>query len=192
MYLVVAWPTATGQGRATYHTSVGDIVERQHREIDRERERDRERESTNCENDFLRKIKGRKMPGAPTYNRRCHWNNWKYGASKLTLPYLQALLQKLCEIWARALKKICQTCLWPREYKEYRFEGRLIIISLPRASTYLGPAYVVLSLQIPKRGTTEMKCKLKGRHKVIDNLLHAYSKQLHVSAFYYSHNQSKV
>jgi len=98
-------------------------------------------------------------------------------------PHAKELLQKLSDIWARALKNIRHTCLRPRKYKEYRFEGRQIINAL-RAPTCLGPA-----LGFTKSINTETGKKLiinpKNRQKCIDNLFFVYSNQLYVSVFYY-------
>jgi hypothetical protein len=51
-----------------------------------------------------------------------HWNNLKYGASKLGLPYAKEFLRKFSAIWALVLIKFLQPCCpKPKKCKEYRF-----------------------------------------------------------------------
>jgi hypothetical protein len=50
-------------------------------------------------------------------------------------------LLKLLAITARTSKSVRQSCPRPKNFKEYRFEGRQIT-SQPRALTFLEPALV--------------------------------------------------
>jgi hypothetical protein len=54
---------------------------------------------------------------------RHYWNNQRYGASNLRCPYVKEFIQKLSEILARTLMKICQSCPRPEKFKNCQFEG---------------------------------------------------------------------
>jgi len=52
---------------------------------------------------------------------KLHWNNLKYGASKLRLPYAKEILRKFSAIWVLGLRKFRQPCLRQKNLKEYQF-----------------------------------------------------------------------
>ena len=53
-------------------------------------------------------------------NQERHWNNRKYGASKLRFPCAKQFLRRLSAIWARTLK-FRQLSFTPKERKEHWF-----------------------------------------------------------------------
>lgn len=70
--------------------------------------------------------------------QRRHWDIRKYCARKLGFPRAKEFLRKLCEILARVLKTVRQSCPKVKIFYKNRFEGHQII-SLPRDPTCLEP-----------------------------------------------------
>ena len=70
---------------------------------------------------------------------RRHWNNRKYGASKLKLPRAKVFLRKLTAFAARTLKNFASPVIGRKNLKNVGFKGSQII-GLPGARTCLGSA----------------------------------------------------
>jgi len=64
-----------------------------------------------------------RLRGGPTYKKllRRHWNNQKYGGSKLWLPHMKEFLWKVSTVWIHTFKKIHQPCPRPKKFNEYQF-----------------------------------------------------------------------
>ena len=75
----------------------------------------------------------------PLWALRLHWNNRKYGASKLKLPRAKEFLRKLTAFSARTLKNFASPVIGRKNLKNVGFKGSQII-GLPGAPTCLGPA----------------------------------------------------
>ena len=79
--------------------------------------------------------RGANLQGTP----RRHWNNRKYGGSKLKLPHAKEFLRKLFAFSAHTLKNFASPVIGRKYLKNFGFKGSQII-DLPGAPTCFGPA----------------------------------------------------
>jgi hypothetical protein len=83
----------------------------------------------------------------PLWALRRHWNNRKYGASKLKLPCVKEFLRKLAAFSACTLKNFASPVIGRKNLKNVGFKGSQII-SLPGVPTCVGPALPLAELSL--------------------------------------------
>lgn len=88
-------------------------------------------------------VEGAVQPGISRRSKllgalRRHWNNRRYGDSKLRSPQVKEFLRKLSKIRERAFRSVRQPCPRPPKILEnVSLKGRQTA-SLPEAPTYIG------------------------------------------------------